>query len=59
MFERHAIVSSADQRAAVEMLEQQRLENSRLANSENSHDFSHDSVSSTPGGAEDMKARLN
>jgi integrase len=59
MFERYAIVSSADQRAAVEMLEQQRLENSRLANSENSHDFSHDSVSSTPVDAEAMKARPN
>lgn len=55
MFRRYAIVSGKDQRAAVDMLEQKRLENSKL----DSHDFSHDSASLTPVEAEGVKARLN
>ena len=59
MFRRYAIVSQADQKAAVEKLERQRLENSRQATVENSHDFSHDSTSGAHPDTEHMNARPN
>jgi len=51
MFRRYAIISQADQKAAVEKLEQ--------ARAENSHDFSHDLTSGAQPEGKSADARLN
>ena len=59
MFRRYAIVSHADHKAAVEKLEQHRLEISQQGKAENSHDFSHDLASTAQVEVKSPKARVN
>ncbi|MGA3092641.1 MAG: tyrosine-type recombinase/integrase [Terriglobales bacterium] len=58
MFRRYAINSSSDQRAAVEMLEKNRLENARRAQADG-HDFSHDPAPATTNEGAALAPKVN